>query len=70
MHTYYTQVGTSFAHLALAHDLLGEHEQRLLRSMASVNSNGGGTGQPTTPTLTLTQTRIRTLTLTLTEPEP
>jgi len=41
MHTYYTQVGTLFAHLALAHDLLGEHEQRLLRSMASVNSNGG-----------------------------
>ena len=33
--------GTSFAHLGLAHDLLHEDERRLLRRMASVNSNGG-----------------------------
>ena len=33
--------GTSFAHLGVAHDLLEPDERRLLRRMASVNSNGG-----------------------------
>ena len=36
-----SDAGTSFAHLGIVHDLFSDDERKLLRRMASVNSNGG-----------------------------